>query len=567
VPIQAKSAPMSPHSRRAAGSPIIPALAGAAQPSRPGVTGPSPILPGRAPGLSSVQPSSVGASDYVPIAISPPAKVGSDSYRIVAGVGGRPIGSVMVHARGSASIEVTDLKVDASHRGQNLGGVLMASALRAGQQLGRSRAVLASRDDGSGRLTRWYERMGFEQAGVNALGYPKLQAPIGRVLANVGQARMAPTVVQRVTSGGRAVGGAILPAGSGFARRGTDGAILPAGRALQPKIPNPVSSGVLQRMETSPQEAAAYSSRMNDPSTPLLGAGPGGRRAARGRRGMNNPSAPPPGGGTETVGDVATLFSSLPDFGAVSDFMSSAAGVAADVAGPLADAVRSLNGLGNALEDWYEGTGKELLEWLGPTTLGVGVLQGGKSVYKLYTKGSSWKRWLKLAQSVATALSGLASILVVHLGEHVEVFTALGMGLVGFAEALAIPAEFMKVKKSWRKMREESGGISAIVTLCEDITKLLGSVLVVAGAIANVIPGGQAVGPWLLMIGLGLKLSATVVQLVHRVYTGVTFTSGPYDARIPTSGPMAGPRPKQRIRYAGAPMWAGTDEGGTEEGT
>ncbi len=120
----------------------------------------------------------------------------------------------MVHARGHSSIEVTDLKVEASHRGQNIGGMLMASALRAGQQLGRSRVTLASQDDGSGRLTRWYQRMGFERAGINALGYPNLQATIGRVLASVAQARMAPRVAAAATSGGRA-GTPTLSAGSG----------------------------------------------------------------------------------------------------------------------------------------------------------------------------------------------------------------------------------------------------------------------------------------------------------------------------------------------------------------
>ena len=74
-----------------------------------------------------------------------------NSYRIVAGVGGRPVGSVMVHARGDSSIEVTNLEVATAHRGRNLGGMLIASALARGQQLGRNRVVLASQDDGSGR--------------------------------------------------------------------------------------------------------------------------------------------------------------------------------------------------------------------------------------------------------------------------------------------------------------------------------------------------------------------------------------------------------------------------------
>ena len=112
------------------------------------------------------------------INVSPPTKAGQDSYQIVAGSGGQPIGSVIVHARGNSTIEVTDLKVEPSHRGQGLGGMLMASALQAGRQLGRSRVVLASQDDGSGRLTRWYQRMGFEHAGSNSFGCTKLEASI-----------------------------------------------------------------------------------------------------------------------------------------------------------------------------------------------------------------------------------------------------------------------------------------------------------------------------------------------------------------------------------------------------
>ena len=54
----------------------------------------------------------------------------------------------------------------------------MSSALRTGLQLGKSRVVLGSQDDGSGRLTRWYQRMGFSQVGINERGFPQLEAPI-----------------------------------------------------------------------------------------------------------------------------------------------------------------------------------------------------------------------------------------------------------------------------------------------------------------------------------------------------------------------------------------------------
>ena len=70
---------------------------------------------------------------------------------------------------------MTDLGVAPAHRSEGLGGLLMCSALRTGLQLGKSRVVLGSQDDGSGRLTRWYQRMGFSQVGINERGFPQLK--------------------------------------------------------------------------------------------------------------------------------------------------------------------------------------------------------------------------------------------------------------------------------------------------------------------------------------------------------------------------------------------------------
>ena len=123
-PIQAKPAGRSSAGPCAAGSPVLPRVSAAAPPSRPVVPGPSPIRPARPAGLAPVQPSSLGASGSTSLAVSPPTKVGENSYRIVAGAVGQPIGSVMVHARGRSFIEVTDLKVSPSYRGQGLGGAL-----------------------------------------------------------------------------------------------------------------------------------------------------------------------------------------------------------------------------------------------------------------------------------------------------------------------------------------------------------------------------------------------------------------------------------------------------------
>jgi len=93
----------------------------------------------------------------------------------------------MVHERDQASIEVTDLTVSAVHRGKGIGQALMVSAARMGHQMGKSKVVLASRDNGTGHLTRWYRNMGFTQVGFERGGVPKLEAPINRLVPGAAQ--------------------------------------------------------------------------------------------------------------------------------------------------------------------------------------------------------------------------------------------------------------------------------------------------------------------------------------------------------------------------------------------
>jgi len=141
-----------------------------------------------------------------PVNVSGMMAVGNGSYQIVAGTGGQKVGSVKVHNRGESTIEVTDLAVDPSHRKQGIGGVLMASALRAGLQLGKTKVTLASQDSGTGRLTSWYRNMGFVPVGSNRLGYPVLEAHISRALSCVAQACMVPSrtsATAKFTAGAR----------------------------------------------------------------------------------------------------------------------------------------------------------------------------------------------------------------------------------------------------------------------------------------------------------------------------------------------------------------------------
>jgi hypothetical protein len=66
----------------------------------------------------------------------------------------------------------------------------MASAMRAGLQMRKTKVTLASQDSGTGRLTAWYKNMGFTRIGLNERGYPVLEAPISRGLSGVAQAHL-----------------------------------------------------------------------------------------------------------------------------------------------------------------------------------------------------------------------------------------------------------------------------------------------------------------------------------------------------------------------------------------
>jgi len=127
----------------------------------------------------------------VPPHVSGPMKVRDGIHKITVAQDGRQTGSVMVHSKDRATIEVTDLGVDTPHRGKGLGQKLLASALRAGLRLGKKRVSLGVDDNGSGRLAKWYKQMGFRQTGVDHEGRPRMEAPINKVLSGVAQGRMS----------------------------------------------------------------------------------------------------------------------------------------------------------------------------------------------------------------------------------------------------------------------------------------------------------------------------------------------------------------------------------------
>jgi ribosomal protein S18 acetylase RimI-like enzyme len=200
------------------------------------------------------------------VSLSGMMAVGSASYRIAAGEGGRRVGSVMVHSIGKSSIEITDLAVDLSHRKQGLGGVLMASAMRAGLQLGKSTIVLTSQDSGTGRLTAWYKNMGFDQVGSSDQGYPVLKAPISRALSRVAQARLHPQKPLSPKACGQ--GPVLLP--------GMPLHVTPLPRAPIQARPSPAPNGrAMGIVQRAKDDSDAASRRIESTALVVPGARPG----------------------------------------------------------------------------------------------------------------------------------------------------------------------------------------------------------------------------------------------------------------------------------------------------
>lgn len=171
---------------------VQPKLARAAQLPKPPVA-PPVYRPQPTPLVLQTKSANVVATTgnrAAQIRVSVPIRTGKGSYRITVGTGNQQVGSVMVHERDQSSIQVTDLSVNQAHRKQGLGNALIASALRTGLQLGRTRVVLNSQDNGSGHLTRWYQDMGFSRTAASRRGYPQLEASISRVLSNVARERV-----------------------------------------------------------------------------------------------------------------------------------------------------------------------------------------------------------------------------------------------------------------------------------------------------------------------------------------------------------------------------------------
>jgi GNAT superfamily N-acetyltransferase len=127
--------------------------------------------------LTDIGIGSAGETGRASVAVR---AAGQDGLRVSIEESGRTRGSVQVRRHGASAVELTDLAVDAAHRGRGLGRELIAAAAREGQRLGRREVVLSSGDKGSGKLTRWYREAGFAPRGRDERGQVRLAATLQR---------------------------------------------------------------------------------------------------------------------------------------------------------------------------------------------------------------------------------------------------------------------------------------------------------------------------------------------------------------------------------------------------
>ncbi|HEX6902636.1 MAG TPA: GNAT family N-acetyltransferase [Thermoanaerobaculia bacterium] len=143
-------------------------------PPRPSPVAPvaSPTRPGQPaqakPGPQAPQPPQAGFRIMTSHNSSGPHQI-----RIAAA--GREIGSLEMLDAGRDAVRVVNLKVDPDQRGQGAGAQLMRAAAAEGMRMGKSRVTLESQDNGSGKLTRWYEGMGFTPRGRSDRGMVVLE--------------------------------------------------------------------------------------------------------------------------------------------------------------------------------------------------------------------------------------------------------------------------------------------------------------------------------------------------------------------------------------------------------
>lgn len=155
---QAKPAAVSPVSPIARVSPVAPPRSTAPGAPPPVQARPAPQPPQAANGFRILTSNPAGGPRHIRLA-----------------AGNRELGSVEVLDAGRDAVQVINLKVDPEQRGHGLGDQLMRAAALEGMRMGKSRVTLESQDNGSGKLTRWYEGMGFLPRGRSDRGMVVLE--------------------------------------------------------------------------------------------------------------------------------------------------------------------------------------------------------------------------------------------------------------------------------------------------------------------------------------------------------------------------------------------------------
>lgn len=90
---------------------------------------------------------------------------------------GQPVGSAdVVLERGDAKLY--NLNIQDDHRGRGGGEELLRAAAMTSGRVGKQTLRLEAQDDGSGRLTRWYQKQGFQPIGTGRDGMPALEARV-----------------------------------------------------------------------------------------------------------------------------------------------------------------------------------------------------------------------------------------------------------------------------------------------------------------------------------------------------------------------------------------------------
>ena len=89
--------------------------------------------------------------------------------------GGQKVGSADVAPNKDNTAELTNLKIAASQRKNGGGQEILNQAAEAARAMGKSTLRLESQDNGSGRLTNWYEKQGFQRKGIGPHGLTLLE--------------------------------------------------------------------------------------------------------------------------------------------------------------------------------------------------------------------------------------------------------------------------------------------------------------------------------------------------------------------------------------------------------